>query len=169
MHQPTPASRFKYILNHTKPSAAAWIQGNTEYPQLSGTVKFYPTSYGGVLVEAEIFGLSNSETSNPETSKYGGFYAMHIHEYGNCTQPFDQTGSHYNPHNMPHPQHAGDMPSLLSNHGYAYQLFYDQRFLVDEIIGKSVVIHAMTDDFKSQPSGASGEKIGCGVIQSVTD
>lgn len=155
MYQPTPASRFKYILSHTGPAATAWIQGNSAYPQLSGTVKFYPTSYGGVLVEAEIFGLSGN-----------GFHGMHIHENGNCTQPFDRTGGHYNPKNVPHPEHAGDMPPLLANSGYAYQVFYDNRFFVDEVIGKSVIIHAMADDFKTQPSGASGDKIGCGVILS---
>ncbi|MGN0480485.1 MAG: superoxide dismutase family protein, partial [Lachnospiraceae bacterium] len=36
---------------------------------------------------------------------------------------------------------------------------------IEEILGKSGVIHAMRDDFTSQPSGDSGEKIGCGVIK----
>jgi len=40
-------------------------------------------------------------------------------------------------------------------------------FTVKEIIGKTVVIHSMPDDFTTQPSGNAGSKIGCGVIQQV--
>lgn len=160
MYQPTPADNFLYLLNQGQPRAIAWIQGNASQPQLSGAVKFYQTPYGGVLVEAEIFGLPNINT--PGSSDY---YAMHIHESGNCARPFDQTGNHYNPTNMPHPQHAGDMPPLLGNQGYAYQVFYDKRFSIDEIIGRSVIIHSHADDFMTQPSGNSGDKIGCGTIR----
>lgn len=160
MYQPTPADSFLYLLNQGQPRAIAWIQGNASQPQLSGAVKFYQTPYGGVLVEAEIFGLPNINT--PGSSDY---YAMHIHESGNCARPFDQTGNHYNPTNMPHPQHAGDMPPLLGNQGYAYQVFYDKRFSIDEIIGRSVIIHSHADDFMTQPSGNSGDKIGCGTIR----
>ena len=38
------------------------------------------------------------------------------------------------------------------------------RFFVDEIIGKTIIIHAHLDDFTTQPSGNSGEKIACGEI-----
>ena len=34
----------------------------------------------------------------------------------------------------------------------------------EEAVGHTLVIHAMPDDLKSQPSGASGEKIACGEI-----
>ena len=164
MYQPTPASHFRYLLTHADPAAIAWIQGNASQPQLAGSVKFYQTSYGGVLIEAEIFGLPNIKISGSSS-----FYGMHIHEYGNCTRPFDQTGNHYSPEKTLHPQHAGDMPPLLGNQGYAYQVFYDKRFIVDDILGRSVVIHSMPDDFSTQPSGNSDGKIGCGVIHAATD
>ena len=164
MYQPTPASHFQYLLTHAAPAAIAWIQGNDAQPQLAGSVKFYRTSYGGVLIAAEIFGLPNIKV--PGSSN---FYGMHIHEYGNCARPFDQTGDHYNPGKMPHPQHAGDMPPLLGNQGYAYLVFYDKRFSIDDILGRSVVIHSMPDDFMTQPSGNSDGKIGCGVIQAAAD
>ena len=90
---------------------------------------------------------------------------MHIHENGDCTSPFDKTGNHYNPENTSHPNHSGDLPPLLSNKGYAWIAFWDNRFTISEIKGKSIVIHSMSDDFRSQPSGDSGEKIGCGVIK----
>lgn len=44
-------------------------------------------------------------------------------------------------------------------------MFFTNRFSIEEIIGRTVVIHDMTDDFKTQPSGNSGKKIACGVIK----
>ncbi len=160
MYQFTPRLTFVNILEKNKPRAMAWVTGNSSNPQLSGLVKFYDTPYGGVLIEAEIFGLPN--ISSQDSSD---FYAMHIHEFGDCSNSFANTGGHYNPANLPHPQHAGDLLPLLGNQGYAWVSFYDKRFTVDNIIGKSVVIHANRDDFTTQPAGDSGEKIGCGVIR----
>lgn len=80
-------------------------------------------------------------------------------------QAFPNTGNHYNPENVPHPEHAGDLPPLLSNSGYAWMSFYTSRLSAEDIIGRSLVIHNMADDFTSQPSGNSGDKIGCGVIE----
>jgi Cu-Zn family superoxide dismutase len=33
------------------------------------------------------------------------------------------------------------------------------------IIGKALIVHAMPDDYKTQPSGGSGDRIACGVIR----
>ena len=90
---------------------------------------------------------------------------MHIHEYGDCSGSFERTGNHYNPSGQPHPGHAGDMVPLLGNAGYAWTAFYDKRFAIQDVIGKSVVIHSGADDFTTQPSGGSGTKIGCGEIR----
>lgn len=157
MEDLTPFNIFTSILMRKKPSATAWINGNADYPSLSGRAGFYDTPLGGVIVNIEVYGL-------PDTVNTSDFFGMHIHEFGNCTPPFDKTGNHYNPTNAEHPNHAGDMPPLLSNNGYAWTAFYDKRFTISEIIGKSIVIHLMRDNFTSQPSGDSGMKIGCGVI-----
>ncbi len=159
-YQITPRNLFTELLMHDHPDAAAWIIGNEQNPELNGMVKFYHTSYGGVLVEAQLFGLPGSRI--PGSSS---FYAMHIHESGDCSDAFDHTGIHYNPKNTEHPNHAGDMPPLLSNQGYAYSVFYDKRFTIQEIVGRSVIIHEKPDDFTSQPSGNAGAKIGCGEIR----
>jgi Cu-Zn family superoxide dismutase len=37
--------------------------------------------------------------------------------------------------------------------------------LMGNIVGRSVVVHKDPDDYKSQPAGNSGARIGCGVIQ----
>lgn len=44
-------------------------------------------------------------------------------------------------------------------------MFMTDRFTVNEVIGKTVIIHLHPDDFATQPSGNSGEKIACGVIK----
>lgn len=148
------------LLSRARPSAVAEIRGNHTNPTLHGTALFYPTAMGGVLIHVEVFGLPDE--SLPDSS---GFFGMHIHEFGNCTPPFDQTGNHYNPTNAQHPDHAGDLPPLLSDSGYAWTVFYDARFSIPDILDKSIVIHGGKDDFTTQPSGHSGDKIGCGVIQ----
>lgn len=153
---------FMEILSENQPNAIATISGNTDNPMLQGTVKFYATPIGGILVEAQVIGLPNAFKLYSSR-----FYGFHIHEKGNCKNNFANTGNHYNPRNLPHPDHAGDMPPLMSSQGFAYSIFYTERFTIDEIIGKSVVIHSNPDDFVSQPSGNAGIKIGCGVIEKV--
>lgn len=160
MREHTPATSFIYTMCYAPPDAAAWVTGGSTYPNLSGMVKFYLSPYRGILVEAEFFGLPNISAAGSSD-----FYAMHIHENGDCTPPFDKTGNHYNPTGMPHPQHAGDLIPIMGNQGYAWTVFYNKRITVPEIIGKSVIIHRMPDDFTSQPAGNSGEKIACGVIR----
>lgn len=135
------------------------INGNDTLHSLTGIAQFHEMPCGGVVINIEIYGLPNPPDS--------GFFGLHIHEFGDCTPPFNKTGMHYNPTNQSHPNHAGDLPPLLSNHGYAWMSVYTTRFSVTDIIGKSIVIHNMRDDFTSQPSGDSGEKIACGVIQSI--
>lgn len=160
MFQFTPRLSFIQILQKNEPYAIAWVTGSHDKPQISGLVKFFQTPYGGVLIEAEVFGLPNiSEAGSSD------FYAMHIHEFGECTDQFASAGGHYNPTNQMHPMHAGDLMPLLANQGYGWLSFYDKRFTLDEILGKSVIIHALPDDFHTQPAGNSGERIACGVIR----
>jgi len=160
--QTTPGIIFTELLSRAHPDAVAWISGNAQNPRLSGLVRFYRTIYGGVLVEAEIFGLPDTDLPGQ-----GNFYAMHIHESGDCGSDFSHTGMHYNPTGAEHPNHAGDLPPLLGNQGYAFSVFYDKRFTLQEMIGKSVIIHEKPDDFTSQPAGNAGTKIGCGQIRAV--
>ena len=134
----------------------AHVSGGGDCPELRGTVRFFPRC-GGTLVVADITGLPDSET---------GFFAFHIHEDDNCGgNGFPNTGGHFNPEGAAHPQHAGDLPPLLSNNGRAYSQVLTVRFRVSDIIGRTVVIHRDPDDFKTQPSGNAGKKIACGVIR----
>lgn len=151
---------FLDIMQCCRPDAYADISGNNDSPCLHGRAYFYNTTYGGTLVQVEVSGLPLLSEQEPSS-----FYGMHIHENGDCTPPFDKTGDHYNPCDTFHPMHAGDMPALLGNNGYAYSVFYTERYKVNDIVGRSIVIHIHSDDYMTQPSGDSGEKIGCGVIK----
>lgn len=147
------------ILDVQQPVLMAEIRGNENNPLLHGTAIFSPTPMGGVLIQVEVFYLPDQDLPN-----HSGFFGMHLHQNGDCQIPFDQTGDHFNPKALPHPEHAGDFPPLLSGHGYAWMAFYDTRLSINDMMGRSIVIHGHKDDFSSQPSGMSGEKIGCGVI-----
>ncbi len=139
-----------------RPSAVAHIRGGSLAPDLHGEVGFYQKR-DGVLVVVKIFNLPRDSDT--------GFFALHIHEGNSCSgEGFSDTKGHYNPMGVPHPSHAGDLPPLLRYNGGASMAVMTDRFRADEIIGKTVVIHGGTDDFRTQPSGNSGEKIACGVI-----
>ncbi len=144
------------------PHAHARVRGSMGYPGIRGKVDFYQTDQG-VVVLAEMAGLPVAE-SDCGNSVFG----FHIHEGSKCEgneeDPFAEVGQHYNPGNCPHPAHAGDMPPLFSNRGYAIQMFLTDRFTVEEIIGRTIILHSGPDDFTSQPAGNAGKKIACGEI-----
>lgn len=150
------------IILKPKPHASASVKGSTNYPNISGNVYFYQTK-AGVIVVADITGLPY------KTGGCGGaVLGFHIHSGSSCTgngeDPFAGAMTHYNPKDCSHPFHAGDMPPLFVCHGSAFMAFLTDRFSVDEIRGKTVIIHSEPDDFTTQPSGNSGNKIACGVI-----
>jgi len=142
--------------------AMALVKGSDKYPDLYGKVILKQEEYGVVLT-AEIYNLPVNSSSCPTN-----IFSFHIHEGGSCTgnstDPFLDAKSHYNPKNCPHPDHAGDLLPLLGNNGYAYLSFLTNRFNLDEVIGRVIIIHDKHDDFISQPSGNSGNKIACGKI-----
>lgn len=108
-----------------------------------------------------------------------GTLAIHIHETGRCDPPaFESAGSHWNPQNRQHglenPQgpHLGDMPNLtVRENGIADvnvntpagTLRGDGGAM--DANGAAVVIHAGPDDHRTDPSGNSGDRIACGVIE----
>lgn len=143
--------------------AVAIIKGSARYPNIRGLVRFYQTN-NGVYVITSVSGLpaGASLCDSP-------IFAFHIHMGSSCeemaNEQFPMTGRHYNPAGCNHPYHAGDLPPLFSAGGIAMSSVLTDRFTVQEIVGKTVVIHDGIDDFMTQPSGGAGEKIACGVIQ----
>lgn len=148
--------------NNRMPSAVAELKGNSKYPTIRGKVKLFDT-YGGTILVVQIEGIPNEITGNS-----GGFLGFHIHDGKSCTgnreDPFADVGQHYNPAGNPHPNHAGDLPSVLVNNGIAWSAVFTACFYPEEVIGKTVILHGKPDDFHSQPSGNAGEKIACGEI-----
>jgi Cu-Zn family superoxide dismutase len=154
--------QFLRDLLSKSPDAVAWIYGSSVYPNIQGFTYFYQLT-DGVLLFTEISGLPYNEDSCKS-----GVFGFHIHEGGTCTgnntDPFANTGAHYNPYNCLHPYHAGDLPPLFGNKGLAFQSVLTDRFSVSEIIGRTIIIHDSPDDFTTQPAGNSGKKIACGQI-----
>lgn len=131
------------------------IIGNKLAPELKGVMYLYPHN-DGTIVEIEVINMP-MDNSHP--------YALHIHEGDSCdNETLESSKGHYNPTNQPHPMHSGDLPPLFSNKGYSYMSVFTNRFTPTEVIGRTVIIHSGSDDFKTQPSGNSGPKMACGVI-----
>ncbi len=145
------------------PQATAYLKGSAEYPDINGYMQFYELK-NGVFMITEVTGLPKKAA--PCGSSVFGF---HIHSGTSCSgnkdDPFANALTHYNPKNCPHPQHAGDLPPLFENNGNAFLAFVTSRFTVNEIIGKTVIIHSQPDDFTTQPAGNAGKKIACGLIR----
>ena len=105
-----------------------------------------------------------------------GQHGLHIHETGDCSAPDAKSaGGHFNPHKMDHgspdksPRHAGDFGNItVGDDGKGkLELTVEQLTVLpgdSSVVGKALVLHEKPDDVTTQPSGNSGARIGCGVI-----
>jgi Cu-Zn family superoxide dismutase len=134
----------------------------TDNGDVTGTVTFQQEG-DSVRVQGEFDGLSE------------GKHGFHIHEYGDCTAgDATSAGGHYNPTGNDHGsptqdnRHMGDMGNLVvADDGTASINYVDAKIKLNgpnSIIGRGIVIHGGEDDFESQPSGAAGPRMGCGVV-----
>ncbi len=150
------------------PLVFADIQGGPLRPEIRGIVYFLPMD-SGTQVYAYVTGLP-PYTPGTATTPPIGPHGFHIHSGGSCAigdpaNPFADAGDHWNPYNQPHGNHAGDFPSLFSNDGVAFLSFYTNKFTPTDAVGKTIIIHENPDDYRTQPSGNSGKRLACGVIQ----
>jgi Cu-Zn family superoxide dismutase len=108
-----------------------------------------------------------------------GEHAIHFHQNSKCEAPdFKSAGPHFNPeakkHGLENPEghHAGDMHNFtVDAKGKADLKMEDTDVILGEGShsifsngGTAIVIHANADDYKTDPSGNSGDRIACGVI-----
>jgi Cu-Zn family superoxide dismutase len=108
-----------------------------------------------------------------------GEHAVHLHEKSDCSSDDGSSaGGHWNPTAQPHGEwgdeagyHKGDIGNFTVNaNGTGTITFVTDEWCIGcsddakDIIGKSVIVHQGTDDFKSQPSGAAGSRVSCGGI-----
>ncbi|HEX4414183.1 MAG TPA: superoxide dismutase family protein [Lacipirellulaceae bacterium] len=141
--------------------AVAMVEGLGEH-KVKGKVTF--TQKGdGLEIKGEFTGLQP------------GQHGFHIHEFGDCSMADGKcAGGHFNPNGGKHSspddpkRHAGDLGNLKADStGNASFEMVDKMLSLsgeNSVIGRSVIIHAKADDLKTQPSGDSGDRIGCGVI-----
>ena len=109
-----------------------------------------------------------------------GDHAFHIHAIGKCEPPFTSAGGHFNPGNKKHGMmaadghHAGDMPNLvvpasgevkLEVVNTAITLEKGKPNSVLKPGGAAFVVHAVPDDYKTDPTGNAGGRIACGIIE----
>ena len=131
--------------------------GNTAH----GTVTFTEVD-GGIKVNVHLEGV-------PE-----GKHGFHIHENGDCGNDGKAAGGHWNPEGKPHgspdstQHHIGDLGNVTANADGVVDSEVVYSFLTfdgeNSILGKGVILHAKADDLTSQPTGAAGARIACGVI-----
>ena len=130
----------------------------------------------GVLTISETAsGLTTAGTLHGLTP---GVHGIHIHTVGRCEPPFQTAGGHWNPtarqHGFQNPAgpHAGDMQNItVASDGTAsvnvttpLGTLRGANALLDAD-GASVVVHAAADDYRTDPSGNSGARVACGVVQ----
>lgn len=139
-----------------KPAKKQKAKGLVHFLQSGNTVK----------VEAMLEGLKP------------GPHGFHIHENGDCSAPdFSTAGGHFNPTHKAHggveatEKHSGDLGNIIADSKGKAKLTLDLSGLTlggtEGIIGKALIIHENADDLKTQPTGNSGGRIGCGVIEAL--
>lgn len=144
------------------PKAVASLKA-TEGNNAKGTVAFSKAN-GGVKVKADVMNLAS------------GKHGFHVHAKGDCSAPdASSAGGHFNPKSVDHAgptdpeHHMGDLGNIKADSSGKASMTQTYDFLKlsgeNSIVGKAVVVHANADDLKSQPSGAAGPRVACGVIE----
>jgi len=121
----------------------------------------------GVTVKVEVAGLQP------------GPHGLHLHAVGRCEGPkFESAGPHWNPTGKQHGRdnaqgaHLGDLANLdvgADGRGVATftvggaGLLSGEHPLLD-LDGAALVVHAKADDYKTDPSGASGDRVACAIL-----
>jgi Cu-Zn family superoxide dismutase len=106
-----------------------------------------------------------------------GWHGLHFHAAGDCSDHadhFKKSGAHLDREGETHGfftgdgPHAGDLPNIFAgNDGVAKAEFYTAALDLDTLQdkdGAAVMIHAGADDYRTAPSGDSGERLACGVV-----
>lgn len=138
------------VLNPTKDSV---VQGRVEFKKVDG----------GVLITGEVSGLAP------------GKHGFHIHEFGDCSSADGSSaGGHFNPTHSKHggpdhaDRHAGDLGNIVANEfGVGVYSRVDTMIQLNgpnTIVGHSLIVHSLPDDYTTQPTGNAGGRLACGVI-----
>jgi Cu-Zn family superoxide dismutase len=166
------AQRFAITTLILLPSYA--LAQQEQKPPAHAEVKVAPIGSNGVhgtlMLEQTGQSVAVKGTLNGLTP---GKHGLHIHEGRSCKS----RGGHFTPINAPHgapdsaddKHHLGDLGNVVAGQdgtadysGVAKNVTLTGANNID---GRVLVVHQGEDDLVSQPSGKSGEQIGCGVIK----
>ncbi|RZL51021.1 MAG: superoxide dismutase family protein [Pedobacter sp.] len=154
--------------NETKEVASASLS-STAKNEAIGTAKFYALADGKIKMDLELNFAERADST----------VAVHFHEHGDCGNMGENTHGHWNPTNEPHGKwdsanfHSGDIGNIkLDGKGHATLSVTTDRWNIKtgdakSIIGRGIIVHGGTDDYTTQPTGNSGPRVGCGVIEAV--
>lgn len=148
--------------NASEITKAICVLSPTEGNNVRGEITFTQTD-SGILIVADVEGLTE------------GKHGFHVHEYGDISKPDGTSaGGHFNPHGKDHAgpedtvRHAGDFGNLIADeNGNAYYERVGSLISfkgANNIIGRSIIVHADEDDLVSQPTGDAGGRVAHGVI-----
>lgn len=105
--------------------------------------------------------------------------AVHFHDKGDCGGMGNMAMGHWNPTNEKHGKwgsatfHSGDIGNIQLDHkGHGVIKVVTDRWStvpsdIKNIVGKAIIVHGGKDDYTTQPTGNSGPRVGCGVIEKV--
>jgi Cu-Zn family superoxide dismutase len=107
-----------------------------------------------------------------------GLHGIHIHEVGRCEAPFATAGAHWNPagrhHGFDNPAgpHMGDMQNITAGADGTASIrvttpggtLRSSNPVLDSN-GSTIIVHQLPDDYRTDPSGNSGARVACGVVQ----
>ncbi|KAM6221587.1 extracellular superoxide dismutase [Cu-Zn] [Rhynchocyon petersi] len=135
-------------------------------PQVTGLILFRQLALGSRL-EA-FFDLEGFPAEANGSSR-----AIHVHQYGDVSLGCGDTGPHYNPMGVPHPQHPGDFGNFVVREGRLWK--YRSGLAASlagphSILGRAVVVHAGEDDLgrggnqASVENGNAGPRLACCVV-----
>jgi Cu-Zn family superoxide dismutase len=135
------------------------------------------TANGSLTIIAEAAGSGVKISGVIQGLRPDSEFGFHVHEKGDCSaRDATSAGEHFNPAGQPHgdprstTHHAGDMLNVHSDAQGVAEIDIDvpdltlQSNPATDIAGKAIVLHAKSDDYRTQPSGNSGDRIACGVI-----
>lgn len=147
-------------------SAQATLNGTKADTTLTGTARFQEDG-GRVTLNLDI---SVPKMANQTV-------AVHIHEHGDCGDMGNGAHGHWNPTKEPHGKwgegqfHRGDIGNVsLDGEGKGSLQINTDLWSINNtdstrnIINRAIIVHGGKDDFKTQPTGGAGSRIGCGVI-----